>query len=163
MKPERCSKKTKMWVGPVGDCKEESNSCGICSFLCYPIVERTEQHKLEGQNAEQEGARGTTSLAYQPLENRAQPGFSLHFLQVSVQLVSGSASWEDCVSQVTYINPVRIFRVGLVPHTLCLLSVTPTGGAQSCVWFFQFISYSEPPSINPFRGKRIGLRQRFPS
>ena len=32
----------------------------VVFVLFYPIVERTEQQKLEGQNVEREGARGTT-------------------------------------------------------------------------------------------------------
>lgn len=135
--------------------------CLFISFLSYSWEDWAAQIRGTECGARR-GQRHNLAGLPNHWKTEASLGFCLHFLQVSVQLVSGSASSEDCVSQVTWISPVRIFRVELVPHTLCLLSVTPTGSAQSCVWFFQFISYSEPPSINPFRGKRIRLRQKFP-
>lgn len=69
------------------------------------------------------------------LKAEPTPGVSLHSFQVSVQLVSDSASSEDPMSQVTWVKPMRVFRVGLVPHTLCLLLTTPTGGVQ-LIFFF---------------------------
>ncbi|XP_044928684.1 LYR motif-containing protein 1 isoform X5 [Mustela putorius furo] len=46
---------------------------------------------------------------------------------VSVQPVSGSASSEDPMSQVTQARPVRVFGGGAVPCPLCLLPPRPTG------------------------------------
>lgn len=43
-------------------------------------------------------------------------------------------------------------------HAVPVVSRSHRRCAVKFVFFFQFISYSEPPGINPFRGKRIGLR-----
>lgn len=49
--------------------------------------------------------------------------------------------------------------------TLYPLLATPVRGVQESglvLFFFQFINYSKPLNINPFRRKRIGLRHRVP-
>uniref|UniRef100_A0A9L0JWH5 LYR motif containing 1 n=1 Tax=Equus asinus TaxID=9793 RepID=A0A9L0JWH5_EQUAS len=62
---------------------------------------------------------------------------------VLVQLVSGSASSEDPLTQVTQVRPMRIFRGGAVPYALGLLPTTPTGAVHP----FPFLEALEPYAV----------------
>lgn len=134
-------------------------SCDVCSFPSENWEDWTAQVTVAECGARRAQRHSRASLLNY-WEAEPSLGFSFHLLQVSVQPVSGSVSSEDPMSQVTQARPVRVFRGGAIHHTLPITS--PSHRRWAVKLFFRFINYSRPPSINPFRGKRIGLRHRVP-